>query len=679
MANSIGLVEQARILIRSAAYHPAEAVLQSALKLAPNDPDAHALLGLVYCYTGREDKAITCLGQAECAQDYGLLSQILADYIYCRCQLARTRKYSVDWALGIGDSLGEPSLNTGISISACLIVRDEERNLHRCLRSLVGHVDEIIVVDTGSTDATVSIAESYGAKTKRVRWEDDFSAARNVSLEMATGHWILWIDADEEITPESWPSIDEGIIRPHFGGYYFTVINHIGDGASGEQFVHSPVRLFRKVPGVRFSGRIHEQVMPSIAAAGLSFAHMSDARIIHYGYQTKQMAIKNKLERTVRMLEREVRDYPEDAFNWFNLANAYAVGERHSDVIRSGKICLRLLEPNDAYGSLTYHLIMASLIATKRSEDALALAVNARSKGFGDILVEFEYATALYVLGKFDEALKSIDCCMHMPWPPGTSGDYGIVTYKSHALKGKILLAMGQIEEAYELFDFALSVDPKFVPAILGKGAALERLGHAEDALLLYCQSSHPAVIKAKGHLLTQCGETTKAAEAFESIWRQNPNDHEAWIHWTKASEELGDVQSVVNAYNAYAETKEFDADMLVGWGRALEAAGQYERAMHCYSEAIKRDPNLGNAYFNGGDLLYRLGQYADAAHIYEKGLRTEPAYAQGWFALGNALAQLGLLEGAASSYRQALIINPDHEDATHNLEVVTEADQFAA
>src|SRR5690349_2795694 len=84
-------------------------------------------------------------------------------------------------------------------ISACLIVRNEEANLPRCLGSLAGKIDQFVVVDTGSTDRTVELAQQAGAEVFQFAWCDDFSAARNESLRHAWGKWILWIDADDEL------------------------------------------------------------------------------------------------------------------------------------------------------------------------------------------------------------------------------------------------------------------------------------------------------------------------------------------------------------------------------------------------------------------------------------------------------------------------------------------------
>ncbi len=90
----------------------------------------------------------------------------------------------------------------GHDISLCMIVKNEEENLGRCLKSVQDLVDEIIVVDTGSTDKTVEIAKEYGAKVHYFKWCNDFSAARNESLKYASKNWILIMDGDDEFCSE---------------------------------------------------------------------------------------------------------------------------------------------------------------------------------------------------------------------------------------------------------------------------------------------------------------------------------------------------------------------------------------------------------------------------------------------------------------------------------------------
>src|SRR5580692_6797465 len=117
-------------------------------------------------------------------------------------------------------------------ISLCMIVKNEERVLARCLHSAASLAGEIIVVDTGSTDATLEIAARYGAKVISFDFtRPDFAAARNQALAHASGRWILTLDADETLEPESVPLIRDLAtrnenVRNENTGYYFERVNH---------------------------------------------------------------------------------------------------------------------------------------------------------------------------------------------------------------------------------------------------------------------------------------------------------------------------------------------------------------------------------------------------------------------------------------------------------------------
>jgi len=112
-------------------------------------------------------------------------------------------------------------------LSLCMIVKNEEANLSRCLDSVKDIVDEIIIIDTGSTDNTVRIAESYGAKVFSIQWNDDFSEARNASLEKANGKWILLMDADDELAQEDRHKVRD-LLVDGIEGYFFKTISYVG-------------------------------------------------------------------------------------------------------------------------------------------------------------------------------------------------------------------------------------------------------------------------------------------------------------------------------------------------------------------------------------------------------------------------------------------------------------------
>src|SRR5581483_11477525 len=143
------------------------------------------------------------------------------------------------------------------ALSLCMIVRDEELNLARCLDSVQWIADELLVVDTGSTDRTISIAARYGAKVAPFDFTTvDFAAARNHAIAQARGRWILMIDADETLDPDCVTAVRALVAGDENVGYYFERHNHSGD--SEHAATDYVVRLFPNRSHIRYQGRVHE-------------------------------------------------------------------------------------------------------------------------------------------------------------------------------------------------------------------------------------------------------------------------------------------------------------------------------------------------------------------------------------------------------------------------------------
>ncbi len=203
-----------------------------------------------------------------------------------------------------------------------MIVRNEEHNLPLALAPLIGVVDEIIVVDTGSTDRTKEVAKSFGAKVIDFPWRDSFSAARNESLRHATSAYALWLDADEHFDP---PNIDKlkrliAELGDNRVAYLMKQVS-INEGSATPDAVISQVRLFRNDPRHRWIYRVHEQITPSLAAAGSTIA-MSPVVVLHRGYRDPELS-RRKLERNLHLVQLDLEDQPNDAFSLFNLGAAF--------------------------------------------------------------------------------------------------------------------------------------------------------------------------------------------------------------------------------------------------------------------------------------------------------------------------------------------------------------------
>jgi glycosyltransferase involved in cell wall biosynthesis len=218
------------------------------------------------------------------------------------------------------------------TVSACLIVRDEAKRLSRCLESLRGLVDEIVVLDTGSVDATVAIAESFGAKVGRFTWVEDFSAARNAAIALASSDWVLSIDADEWVSDGAALAAAIGVADAI--AYRVTLINHLDKGRREPE---SLTRLFRRHPGIRFEGRIHEQVTEPVAALvsqGEGRWLPLDALVIeHDGYLESTKDEKGKRTRNITLLERAVAEAPDDVYLRYKLATEIGSGSEQFRVV----------------------------------------------------------------------------------------------------------------------------------------------------------------------------------------------------------------------------------------------------------------------------------------------------------------------------------------------------------
>jgi len=201
------------------------------------------------------------------------------------------------------------------TISLCMIVKDEEDFLSQCLQSAKDVVDEIVLVDTGSSDATIEIAHSFKAKVFRHDWKEDFSDARNVSLKHATSDWILFLDADEIIDQKSAQRLPEVLYHTKHFGFFFCIYNTNADGFALAR--HYVVRLFRNLKGVRFAGKIHEHVLPM---GPLFYSGMS---IYHFGYDLDPETMKRKKERNSHILNQVLAESSEDPLLRFHLANTH--------------------------------------------------------------------------------------------------------------------------------------------------------------------------------------------------------------------------------------------------------------------------------------------------------------------------------------------------------------------
>ena len=200
-------------------------------------------------------------------------------------------------------------------LTAALIMRDEETVLGECLRSLQGLADEVVIVDTGSGDRSVAIAEQHGARVLHRPWDGDFAAPRNLGLEHTRGEWVLYIDADERLAP-----LERAELQRALGGSAAAALRVLL-APRPHATPYFEYRLWRNDPRIRFAGAIHEQVVDAIHAAAREDARAVDdwpgLRLDHVGYEGDQ---SRKHRRNLPLLQAQLSRDPSNIYNWRHLA-----------------------------------------------------------------------------------------------------------------------------------------------------------------------------------------------------------------------------------------------------------------------------------------------------------------------------------------------------------------------
>lgn len=223
--------------------------------------------------------------------------------------------WMVALAAGLAVAAKDPFRARRPRLSLCMIVKNEEKHLQNCLLSTYGVVDEICIVDTGSTDRTVAIAERLGARVEHRPWRDDFAWARNESLAMATGDWILHLDADEVLTEEAQSEVPNLIRQGDHTGFLMLIESVIPGGRASSY----AIRLFKRDPKIYFTGIIHENIGARVSALGGKVG-LASGRIRHFGYTQHPMLATGKRSRNRDLLLKGLEAEPDSQWYTYYLA-----------------------------------------------------------------------------------------------------------------------------------------------------------------------------------------------------------------------------------------------------------------------------------------------------------------------------------------------------------------------
>jgi glycosyltransferase involved in cell wall biosynthesis len=522
----IGRLDEARELLGCKNFEAAWKSALVAISQRPFHPEALLLLAEIALAAGDGKAAKHCALQArDLAPNWKPAKQFLNKQIKGNAKL--------EW-LNPSSILHPPS---SPRLSVCLIVRNEEKFLPQCLASVKDIAGQIVIVDTGSTDRTVEIAQEHGAEVHSFAWCDDFSAARNAALEHATGDWVLMLDADEELPAGQHAQLRADMKRADVIACRLPLVNR----GEEEQGRHPVPRLFRNAPGVYYYSRIHEQVFPSLVQLGKGWGlktAIGTAELLHHGYAKEIIRDRNKIERNLKLLRQAVQEFPQDANLRMNLGLELVHSDDLPAALAHYREAFRLMSAQPP-GEVTPELREVLLTqftshlykAREHGEIVQTLASPLAKQGGLTASLHFVLGLALFELRRFHEAAGEMRQCLAQRKQPALAPiNTDILTAVPHHCLALSLMKAGEVAEAEKAFQAGLAennpaeVKLDYAKFLAGQNRPVEALQQLNE--LVAADSRNAAVWRLGGEIALGRPEFLEFARDWtgEAI-RQLPED----------------------------------------------------------------------------------------------------------------------------------------------------------
>lgn len=414
------------------------------------------------------------------------------------------------------------------NISLCMIVKNEEASLATCLRSVADLVNEIIVVDTGSSDQTKAIAARFGACVYDFAWVNDFSAARNESLRHASGEWIVWLDADESLDETNRQRLRALFTRLPDANVPYVMTQMClqeaslqGPHGQADKPVEQ-VRLFRNHREIRWQHRVYEQILPAVRRVGSELAK-TDIVIQHPGYSDLDLH-RRKIERNLVLAELEYSEHPEDPYVLYSLGVFLQRLGRTAESLRYLQPCVGKIAPTATYAAKAHALLTQGYMQTGNSSMALAVC----RAGLGFVPNDPELLTQEGMLLRSAGDLPSAEACFtRLIRPEAAALPADQACWVRHNL-AQLYRQTGRGVQAVEQWRAALAVQPTFALGWLELGELYISMNRWDDLDQVVAQlqkhagqMENAAVLRARGMMMRS--KYTAARQILEEAIRRSP------------------------------------------------------------------------------------------------------------------------------------------------------------
>ncbi|MHB8076895.1 glycosyltransferase [Desulfosporosinus fructosivorans] len=407
-------------------------------------------------------------------------------------------------------------------ISLCMIVKNEDQTISRCLNSVFSVINEIIVVDTGSTDSTCDIARQYGAIIHHFPWNDNFSDARNASLELAQGDWILFLDADEELSPDSQETLLRLIENENIEGYFVKIMNHLGKEGWIEIVPDLVFRLFRNKEEYRFRGAIHEQIADVILEKNSKARYQvaEDLLIIHHGYLDKIIQEKDKKYRNLTLIEKELDLNPNNRLLQFHYGVELFRAERYAEAATVLIQSANDIDQNTIY----FPKLLRYIVISQQSSGQLQEALTSAALGLKLFpnYADLYYYTGLILLElkHYSQARIAFLQALSMPEQPAQYASFGgIRGFRSYYYLAQIAESFLDEEEALKYYLYSLRDNAHFTHALeslVGILKPTKESAYTMECLEKVCDFCTPEANRLMGDIYYRHGAYGLALHYFD-------------------------------------------------------------------------------------------------------------------------------------------------------------------
>lgn len=518
-------------------------------------------------------------------------------------------------------------------LSLAMIVRDNQRTIGAALESIRPWVDELVIVDTGSTDETPRIAESLGARLFHFPWCDDFSAARNESLKYATGEWVFWMDSDDVIDDINGRKLQSLICQDwpdHVLGHVLQVHCPGPELDADDVTVVDHVKVFRNLPDLRFEGRIHEQILPAIRRRGGDVA-WTDIFVVHAGADTTPAGLERKRARDLRLLQLELAERPNHPFTLFNLGMTNADAGKLDMAIEYLSRSIAHAGDSDSFLRKAYSLWIACLRSLGRIEEANEKCDFALRLFPNDPELRFRRANLLTDAGRLEDAVDEFHSVLKLPLEQHFSSiDRGIRGSKAYFNLAIVYGKLGRFGDAETSWRKTLSASPRFRPAWEGLVEVLLRQEKFEDALhavypLLQDETRRCMGLVLLAEVNLARGDLAAARDAVRAAVTEFPEDLLALRAACRILFEHLPPIEALPAQQLLAERCPDDAAAHHNLGTLHFRASHLDRAIECYQKALAVRPDFAPTHLYLGQVLHAQGRSKEAETYWARAHELDP------------------------------------------------------